>query len=430
MESLITQKQINHLITIEPKSEYIRLYKGVIKQLYSANTDSLLSIEYCEFIRSILPVVNAVNEDKYDGFYYDHLFVKYFIMNKNYKYDPAYIAYGTDMFLYLQLYKCIKRKPATKARYMSSLSSSFEKDYMTTEYLLDGNINESLFAKSEISILKIMMNLCEDIKEVLHMRMTIEQHERVKTNLKVLRYVDNIYQIAKFGNININIKDITSDDPDILYIYAVIIDIIAKYKYDHRIFFAILTNIYLKINKLYVIYNSPIKNKEITEYTMQPQEIDKKDELKIKIDSRFKEFFLFLNDSDQKIISLSDELYSKPLNLEIIGSYSIWLGINLGSIDIPVHFKLLSVDYSHILPIPIFNSMTNNNIIIALLKKINDNGFEPSLSGSVVVKKHIFLNSKTHTLAKSIYDAVAKNLTTISKSRAQDGGKKKTKKLR
>jgi len=420
MVSLITPKQINHLITIEPKSEYIRLYKGVIKQL--ANTHSLLSIEYCEFIRSILPVVNAVNEDKYDGFYYDHLFVKYFIMNKNYKYDPAYIAYGTDMFLYLQLYKCIKRKPATKARYMSSLSSAFEKDYMTTEYLLDGNINESLFAKSEISILKILMNLCEDIKEVLHMRMTIEQHERVKTNLKVLRYVDNIYQIAKFGNINI--KDITSDDPDILYIYAVIIDIIAKYKYDHRIFFAILTNIYLKINKLYVIYNSPIKNKEITEYTMQPQEIDKKDELKISVDHRFKEFFLFLNDDDKEPIDLPNN----PLNLEIIGSYSIWLGINLGSIDIPVHFKLLSVYYSHVIRIPIFNSIKKNSNIMALLKKINDNGFVPSSLGSIV-KKEIFNINNNRTLSNTVYDAVDKNLTKISKSRAQDGGKKKINKL-
>jgi predicted regulator of amino acid metabolism with ACT domain len=367
--------------------------------------------------------VNAVNEDKYDGFYYDHLFVKYFIMNKNYKYDPAYIAYGTDMFLYLQLYKCIKRKPATKARYMPSLSSAFEKDYMTTEYLLDGNINESLFAKSEISILKILMNLCEDIKEVLHMRMTIEQHERVKTNLKVLRYVDNIYQIAKFGNINR--KDITSDDPDILYIYAVIIDIIAKYKYDHRIFFAILTNIYLKIDKLYVIYNSPIKNKEITEYTMQPQEIDKKDELKISVDHRFKEFFLFLNDDDKEPI----DLLNNPLNLEIIGSYSLWLGINLGSIEMPIHFKLLSVDYSHILPIPIFNSIKKNSNIMALLKNINDNGFVPSSLGSIVKKENFNINTN-RTISNTVYEAVVKNLTKISKSRAQEGGKKINKLIR
>jgi hypothetical protein len=503
-------------VSIAPKSKYVKIYKELLKALVEdrkTRESSQLSVEDCEFIRYNLPSSHCVvNKDKYYGFYYDHLFVKYFIMNKNYTYDHKYIAYGTDIFLYLQLYNCIKRKQQ-KARYMSSSSSLlFEKDNLTTEDLLDDNINNFRFAKSEISMRKIMENLCEDIKAILYMRLTIEQYEKVKINLRVLQYVVCIYKIAKFSNVNV--KDITltdSDDPDILYISGVIIDIA-----NYTNLFVILQCMYEKIKTLYEIFqtkhfnkysyyniysNSESCHKNIDPITLEKfddnyfdddgrvsilpyykedtrdnindyhcyfteglykyinfktttnqnpktrqalsqnemnyirenmrllQDKNKNVELKIKIDSRFTNLFLFLNDSDKNIPAY--EIQHKPHKLEIIGSYSLWLGINLGSIEMPIHFKLLSVDYSHILPIPIFNSMTNNNNIIELLKKINDNGFVPSsLSGSIVVKKEVFLNSKTHMIVKSIYDAVVKNLTKISKSRAQDGGKKKTKKLR
>lgn len=66
---------------------------------------------------------------------------------------------------------------------------------------------------------------------------------------------------------------------------------------------------------------------------------------------------------------------------------------------------------------------------MALLKRINDNGFVPSSLGSIV-KKAIFNINNNRTISNTVYDAVDKNLTKISKSRAQDGGKKKTNKLR
>jgi hypothetical protein len=359
----------------------------------------------------------------------------------------------------------------------SSSSLLFEKDYLTTEDLLDDNINNFREAKSEISMRKIMENLCEDIKAILYMRLTIEQYEKVKINLRVLQYVVCIYKIAKFSNVNV--KDITltdSDDPDILYISGVIIDIA-----NYTNLFVILLCMYEKIKTLYEIFQTKHFNKysyyniysnyeschknidpitlekfddnyfdddgrvsilpyykedtrdNINDYhcyfteglykyinfktttnqnpkTRQAlsenemnyirenmrllQDKNKNVELKIKIDSRFTNLFLFLNDSDKNIPAY--EIQHKPHKLEIIGSYSLWLGINLGSIEMPIHFKLLSVDYSHILPIPIFNSMTNNNKIIELLKKINDNGFVPSsLSGSIVVKKLSFLTQKS-----------------------------------
>jgi hypothetical protein len=143
------------VVSVAPKSEYVKLYKEAIKILVKGKEKSLLSIEDCDIIRSHLPSSHCVvNKKKYVGFEYDHLFVKYFLNNKKYNYVPEYVAYGTDMFLYLHLYKCIKRKTPqhslTSLSSLSTSSSSFEKDYQTTEDLLQGNIKRFSFTPLKI----------------------------------------------------------------------------------------------------------------------------------------------------------------------------------------------------------------------------------------------------------------------------------------
>ena len=243
------------VVSVAPKSEYVKLYKEAIKILVKEKDK--LSIEDCEFIRSHLPSSHcAVNNKKYAGFEYDHLFVKYFLNNKNYIYVPEYVAYGTDMFLYLHLYKSIKRKQ--KQHSLTSLSttshsSSFEKeDYQTTEDLLRGNISHHSLTTGELSISKIMKNLCEDIKAVLYLMsspLTIEQYDRVCKNMKVVQYVYHIYEISEITEditIRDGIHDIHSDDEAIKYIYETIIGI---GRIPH--FFDFLLNIYRKIELLY-----------------------------------------------------------------------------------------------------------------------------------------------------------------------------------
>ena len=241
-------------VSVAPKSEYVKLYKEAIKGLVKEKEGHLLSIEDCDFIRSKLPSAHTKvykGAGIYGVFYYDHLFVKYFLNNKNYKYDPAYVAYGTDMFLYSHLYKCIKRKqkkPTLPDLASSSHSSSFEKDYQKTKDLLQGNISHISFTKGELSISKIMKNLCEDIKTVLYLNinpLTIEKYDKVCKNMKVLQYVYHIYEIsAFFDKIRDDISAIIflrNDDKEIKHIYDTI------EANDISIFF----NIYKKIKLLY-----------------------------------------------------------------------------------------------------------------------------------------------------------------------------------
>lgn len=241
------------VVSVAPKSEYVKLYKEAIKGLVKEKEGLLLSIEDCDFIRSKLPSAHTKvykGAGIYGVFYYDHLFVKYFLNNKNYKYDPVYVAYGTDMFLYSHLYKCIKRKQKkpTLPDLASSSSSSLEKDYHTTKDLLQGNISRISFTTGELSISKIMKNLCEDIKTVLYLNinpLTIEKYYKVCKNMKVLQYVYHIYEIsAFFDKIRDDISAIIflrNDDKEIKHIYDTI------EANDISIFF----NIYKKIKLLY-----------------------------------------------------------------------------------------------------------------------------------------------------------------------------------
>lgn len=133
------------------------------------------------------------------------------------------------MFLYSHLYKSIKRKqiqiqptlPTDKDLATSSHSSSslFEKDYQTTKDLLRDNIMETFFTTGELSLSKIMMKLCEDIKTVLYINitpLTIENYDRVCKNMKVLQYVYHIYNLTSYDNIEIVPP---SKDKNITYIY-------------------------------------------------------------------------------------------------------------------------------------------------------------------------------------------------------------------
>lgn len=246
------------VVSVATKSEYVKLYKEAIKILVKEKGKPMLFIEDCEIIRSHLPSSHCVvNKKKYAGFEYDHLFIKYFVNNKNYIYVPEYVAYGTDMFLYLHLYKSIKRKPpqhSLTSLSTTSHSSSFEKDYQTTEDLLRDNINRQSLITGEISISKIMKNLCEDIKVILYLMsipLTIEQYDKVCKNMKVLQYVYNIYKITSFDKITEDITihgihGIHSGDEAIKYIYATIIDIECIPN-----FFDFILNIYSKIELLY-----------------------------------------------------------------------------------------------------------------------------------------------------------------------------------
>ena len=273
-------------VSINPKSDYVKLYKDAItilvnyrineknsgksgksklgfKNRSTVNVD-MLSIDDCKFIRKNLPDVHTRVDD---GFTYDHLFIKYFInKEKKFKYDKNYIAYETDIFLFLELYKIIKRKRILKSlprpiytRTLSSIlltdddlrpfdlrtlssqkkstSSKFVNQYsQTVKDFLTGNINNSLLMKSEISVSKLIEKTCNDINSVLYLNILYinnEHYENIIKNRLVFKYLYNIYKIAKFNNdINITVdfgKGVYSKD--LTHIYNIIInDTILKKK--------------------------------------------------------------------------------------------------------------------------------------------------------------------------------------------------------
>ena len=257
------------------------MYKDAIKSLVKEKEGHLLSIEDCEIIRSKLPSAHTKvykGSGIYGIFYYDHLFVKYFLTNKKYNYVHEYVAYGTDMFLYLHLYKCIKRKPPqhslTSLSTTSHSSSLEKKDYQTTKDLLQDNIRRLSFTTGELSISKIMKKLCEDIKAVLYLNinpLTIEKYDRVCKNMKVLQYVYHIYEISAF------FADIRADITGMIFLNTADKELTHIYDTIKVNDVSIFINIYKKIKLLYkycipydILYNNSSnckKNRDVITFT-------------------------------------------------------------------------------------------------------------------------------------------------------------------
>jgi hypothetical protein len=321
---------VDVVVSISPKSEYVKLYKESIKILVKDFDKHILSIEECERIRNNLPSVHTIVNKRSN--FYDHLFIKYFINNKNYDCAHEYIAYGTDMFLYLNLYKSIKRKQYTLTNLqLLSHSSSFEKEYQTTEDLLRYNICEDSFSKGYLSISKIMENLCEDITIILHLNikpLTIENYDKVSKNMKVLQFVYDIYKIPGFDNIT---KDITirSFDKNILYIYN---SIVANNSPIFLLNLYKLLNIYKKIILLYkycIPYDYIYINSSNCKNDYDTLSLEKLDDLytydtgEVSIIPYFK--YTKLKDNiNEYVCFITDELY-RYIKIKIKNNYEISL---------------------------------------------------------------------------------------------------------
>ena len=209
-------------ISIHPDSAYVKLYKKVMRELikdllthYPPN--HILTLEDCKYIKDNLPIIHSIigiTEMVYIR--YDHLFIRYFIKNmKACKYDIKYCE-DSEIKLHLNIYNSIKTKNPTsqspkqnkierlkRQSPQSPSSRSFAiENYKTLEELLKDNID---FAKSDISIGKLVVNMCVDIKHILYMRntditITLENYRTALHNKKTLEYVNYIY-FLKFADI-------------------------------------------------------------------------------------------------------------------------------------------------------------------------------------------------------------------------------------
>jgi hypothetical protein len=160
---------------------------------------------------------------------YDHLFIKYFIKRtRKYNFDSSYCE-DSEIKLYLNIYNAIKTKdPTIKKPYVgvilnkyknmawkaalsmnpfkktavnkSSKSQSFAKDnYVLIKDLLKNNMD---LDKTDISIGKLVLNMCIDFKYILYMNksmITLENYKIALHNQKTLKYVNYIYHMG-FAN--------------------------------------------------------------------------------------------------------------------------------------------------------------------------------------------------------------------------------------
>jgi len=251
------------ILSVNPKSDYVVLYKKVINELISqiiidnTTTDKShkyqLTIKDCKFIKNALPDKHAIIEVSEYNIKYDHLFTKYFIKKEQkYNYDQKYKE-DIDIYLYLNVYNAIIKKlkpfppdllPESISRRYDSYSFSFGKEYGVIEDLLKNNMNIN---KSELSISKLIERLCNDIKKLLYAhssKITKKDYNIVLNNIKILDYASSIYKICEIKDLVDNenkmvdyfirlFKDKSRLDPEndfhfIDYIFLQIIIILTK----------------------------------------------------------------------------------------------------------------------------------------------------------------------------------------------------------
>jgi hypothetical protein len=290
----ITKERVE--LSIVPTSAYVKLYKKSIEILISIilrkSSSVILTIKDCKYIRKCLPDVHARNDEYDHEYFYDHLFTKYFLKHKK-KYDNEYCAYGTDVFLYLQLYSILKRKspipeitlPISHEPQMSlkklvlkplpykyikkilnnnnlkplrgggegeTNSSEFNQDDKKLQMnFLTNNINHSLFLESELSIQKIMGRLSNDINHIFILKFTKENYSHVINNFTTLKFVEKIYNIS--DNLKDNLKE---DINEYINTTVNVNDFFRTHLVDKKSseYFPILEDIYNKIILLYDYY--------------------------------------------------------------------------------------------------------------------------------------------------------------------------------
>ena len=224
-------------VSIHPSSAYVAVYKKVIKGLIAYfrshyEEEYILTIEDCKYIKDNLPIIHSIIsiiDIKDEYIKYDHLFIRYFVNKKvqgNYIYDIRYRE-DSDIKLYLNIYKSIKTKNPTSLSQLPRASQKLKplplpslklqeqlspvspnspkfaiENYNTLKDLLMNNID---FSKTDISIGKLVVNMCVDIRRILYMRkddITLENYKIALHNKKTLKYVNYIYNNLKFAEIS------------------------------------------------------------------------------------------------------------------------------------------------------------------------------------------------------------------------------------
>jgi len=253
-------------ISIKDNSRYVILYEHIIDKLIehilknkqaSSNNDTL-SVKDCIYIKESMPNIHAIVEIKdannniINTIYYDHLFIKYFIVmtikvngatfNK-YKYDIKY-KNEIEPYLYLIIYEAIDK---------SFKSISSKNNYDSTEKLL---LSHHLkLSEYSLSLGIFIEKLCSDIKNILYMhesKITTEKINAAIFNKEVLKYM---LSIVKLSSTNTQIYNDINKHYTILFKNKVNGRFILKNEINN-----INTNRNHPLNNIYYIYTQIIEH--------------------------------------------------------------------------------------------------------------------------------------------------------------------------
>jgi hypothetical protein len=225
-------------LSVHSKSKYVGVYKKVINELLTAirwdkhkrnENERFLSIQDCKSIKNNLPIIHTFigNTTIYGGYTrYDHLFIKYFIKRRGLNYDTKYLE-DDEIKLYLQTYNAIKRKngvvvetkksPKLSSKLFSKSSSFIIDNYTIISDLLYKNVE---LGKTDLSIEKLIINLCIDILPILYMhrsKITEVNYKIALRNKKILQYVlyfniHNFVEGSVCDDINAFFKKLSNED--------------------------------------------------------------------------------------------------------------------------------------------------------------------------------------------------------------------------
>ena len=202
-----TNKEIR--VSLDPKGEYVRLYKefinGLVKIILKTKTKKVLSVQECHKIKDSLPnehtrVFSDKSQDSKYQINYDYLFIVYFIKLNTIPYDTAFLR-ELNIYIDIAIYNTSK--------FVYNNGETYNYLHYTTEYLYINKFFKNYLlnmSESELSIHKLLIKLCIDIYDlILYMRepkikfkITNAVIDKVVFNMNVLKYCKAIFDNVPF----------------------------------------------------------------------------------------------------------------------------------------------------------------------------------------------------------------------------------------
>ena len=203
----VYKRVLDGRISLNPKGDYVLLYKrvldGLINDIMKKKTKKVLTIEECRLIKDALPndharVFTDRGKDSIYQVYYDYLFIRYFVKSKTIPFDPAF---KDDLNIYLD------NAVYDTSQFVYNDEEQYSDFHYTAEYLYIQKFFKNYLLNMEegsddLSINKLVLKLCIDIYDLLQFmrepkqinaKITTAIIEKIDFNINVLSYCKSLF---------------------------------------------------------------------------------------------------------------------------------------------------------------------------------------------------------------------------------------------